>query len=147
MSTKSMLREMTTQEAIHLWPVAEECLRAAVSQTEENPDAYMRQLQAKIFSGIHTLWAIEDNGEPAAYAVTALYTGDGIINIAQIYLAQGKALELFLQQWNQFVAWALRHDAHCVEVIGRKGWEKVLKPYGFKHNYTSLLRQITEELH
>lgn len=140
------LKELDTSEAMQIWPLAEEHLRAAVSELEENPDIFLRQIKAKVFSGIHSLWILEDGEEPAAYAVTALYTGDGIVTVAQIYLAEG-TLELFLEQQDSFTVWALKHGASCIEIIGRKGWERVLKPHGFMYNYTSLLRQITEELH
>ena len=141
------LRETSIIEAQLLWPNADKYLRQAISDIEDDPDTFMRQLQAKIFSGVHTLWVMEDGKKQVAYAVTAVYSGDGIVNIAQIYLAQGNDLDLFLDKMDEFTVWALKNGAHFIEVIGRKGWERVLRPYGFKHNFTSLLRRITEELH
>jgi len=141
------LKEASIIEAQMLWPEAEVHLREAVSEREEDPESFLRHLKARVFAGLHTLWILEDEGESVAYAVTVLYSPDGITNIAQIYMAQGRDLDLFLSQMDQFIAWTLRHEAHYIEVIGRKGWEKVLKPYGFTHNYTSLLRRINEELH
>lgn len=144
-----MFKETTIPEARQLWPAAAEHLREAISETEEDPERFLRQLQAKIFSGIHTLWVLEDEGEPVAYAVTVVYSGDGIVTVVQIYLAQGEDLQLFLKpdEYDRFVMWALKRGASVIEIIGRKGWEKILKPYGFMHNYTSLTKRITEELH
>jgi len=141
------LRETSINEAQLLWPKAEEHLRQAISDNESDPDRYMMQLKAKIFSGVHALWVMEDEKKPVAYAITAVYSGDGIVTVAQIYLAQGKDLDMFLDKMDEFTVWALKNGAHFIEVIGRKGWERVLRPYGFKHNFTSLLRRITEELH
>jgi len=141
------LRETSINEAQTMWPRAEVHLRQAISNTEDDPDTFMRQLQAKVFSGIHTLWVMEDGDKPLAYAVTVLYSSDGIIRIAQIYMAQGEDLEIFLGKMDEFIVWAIKHDADYIEVMGRKGWERVLRPYGFRHNYTSLVRRIKEELH
>jgi hypothetical protein len=48
-----------------------------------------------------------------------------------------------MEQWLPDILQALKdHARHngcsSVEVFGRKGWERVLKPHGYTHTYTTL---------
>lgn len=137
------IEEIAVYEA---WPEAEEYLRKAIDS--EDNDKYVTQLKARIFGNMSQLWQVKDPDTGAkAYAVTSLNTNDGLVITAQIYIAAADDLESFVEHMDQFMSWALRHNASFIEIIGRKGWEKVLRPHGFTHNYTSLLKRITEELH
>tara|TARA_R110000765_G_scaffold2319_1_gene7000 strand:- start:166 stop:558 length:393 start_codon:yes stop_codon:yes gene_type:complete len=37
---------------------------------------------------------------------------------------------------------AREHECHGIEVLGRKGWEKVLKPYGYEHKRVMLIKEL-----
>jgi len=57
--------------------------------------------------------------------------------------AGGKNADTWLDEWyNQIVP--IAKDQGCVRlsVNGRKGWEKKLSKYGFKHAYTTLHREL-----
>lgn len=140
------LREISTVEAQRIWPAAEEYLIHAVDDMDK--ENFLRMIKAKVFAGMNTLWVLEDeNEEPIAYAITVIFTPDGISKSIQIYMATGRDLEIFTSQLDQFTVWCIKHEIDFIEVVGRKGWEKILKPLGFSHNYTSLLKRISEELH
>lgn len=142
----SILREISTVEAQRIWPDAEEYLVHAVDDIDK--EEFLRNLKAKVFAGMNTLWMIEDeDGQPLAYAVTVIFTPDGITKSIQIYMATGEDLDMFTSQIDQFTVWCIKRGVDFIEVVGRKGWEKVLRPLGFSHNYTSLLKRISEELH
>ena len=137
-------REIMLAEIPSIWPEAREYLRDAVE--DQDPDSFLRNVQAKIFAGLHTLWRIVDEaGELVGYVVTTIYTSDGVTKVAQIYMASGNDLDLLVQEMDHYIEWADARGVHLIEIIGRKGWEKILAPYGFKHNYTSLLRRVREE--
>jgi len=139
-----MLKELTPLEAQIAWQEAEAyILRAADG---DDPEVFVRSLQARVFAGLNTLWRLEEEGKLQGYAVTVVYTSDGVERVAQIYLASGESLEAFLAQTDAFLAWAIRHKIDHIEIQGRKGWEKILRPYGFTHNYTSLVRRVDERL-
>lgn len=141
------LREMAVPEAMEAWPVAETFLIHAISDGVDKEDA-MRLLKSKIFAGANSLWEIKENGQPVAYAVTIIYTPDGVVNTAQVYLATSWDKQILLEQLDQFEAWAIQRGVQYLEVVGRKGWERQLKPYGFQHSYTSLVKRVNqEELH
>lgn len=138
--------ELSQFDAQEVWPEAEEYLRKAV--TDDDPDETLRCVQARIFAGLSTLWKVEDEqGNAVAYAVSVLYTVSGNINYAQLSLATAKDLNYFISHEDEFIVWAIKRNVHYIEVIGRKGWERVLKPHGFTHNHTSLLKRIGAEIH
>ena len=138
-------RELNTYEVRQYWPEAELHLRQAVYGCD--PDRYMRNVQAACFAGINTLWRVEEGSELAAYVVTNIYTVDGLNNVAQIHLMTAEDMTEVLPLIDYFTIWAKQRGAEWVEVIGRKGWERALKPYGFIHEYTSVMKRITEEIH
>ena len=37
---------------------------------------------------------------------------------------------------------AAQHECDGIEVVGRRGWEKVLKPYGFEHKRVVLIKEL-----
>lgn len=128
------------------WPEAESWLLRAVHGRD--PERYMRNVQASLFAGISTLWRIEEEfGELSAYCVTNTYTVDGMNTIAQIHLMTAESIEDVLPLMDYFTVWAKKKGADWIEVIGRKGWERMLRPYGFTHEYTSLMKRVIEEIH
>ena len=138
-------RELNPIEVRHYWPEAELHLRRAVYGAD--PDGYLRNVQAACFAGINTLWRIEESNELLAYVVTNIYTVDGIMRVAQLHLMTATDIEELLPLLDYFEVWVQKHQVDWIEVIGRKGWERMLKPYGFKHEYTSLLKRVTKEIH
>ncbi len=140
----SDIKELDMVEAQFHWKEAEAFLREAIDRDDQ--DGYLLSMQARVFAGVNSLWQITEDSKTVGYAVTVVYTVTGLDRVVQIYLAGGDSLESFLEQFDYFVAWALKRDINFIEVQGRKGWEKVLRPLGFRHNYTSLLRRIDERL-
>ena len=37
---------------------------------------------------------------------------------------------------------AAEHECDGIEVLGRRGWEKVLKPYGYEHKRVMLIKEL-----
>jgi hypothetical protein len=37
---------------------------------------------------------------------------------------------------------AAEHECDGIEVVGRKGWERVLRPYGYKHKRVMLIKEL-----
>jgi|TARA_R110002124_G_scaffold279663_1_gene452354 hypothetical protein len=37
---------------------------------------------------------------------------------------------------------AKEHECDGIEVLGRRGWEKVLKPYGYEHKRVMLIKEL-----
>jgi hypothetical protein len=139
------LIELSPIDAQVHWPEAEEHLAKAVGNEYE--EQQLRIIKGRVFAGLNTLWKVEEEGQPVAWCTTLIYTGDGLTNIVQIQLGTSEDLKFLLDKIDEFEVWAFNHGAHYIEVVGRQGWTKPLKALGFEHNYTSLLKQVYEELH
>lgn len=139
------VQELNMLEVRQHWPEAEVHLRRAVRGCD--PESYMRTVQASVFAGINTLWRIEQDDKLLAYCVTNFYSTNGLHTIAQIHLLTTSDMEEVLPLLDYFNVWAKKSGANWIEVIGRKGWERKLKPYGFNHEYTSLMKRVIEEIH
>jgi hypothetical protein len=139
------LVEFTPAEAMLVWHEAEAYLSEAIDSNDK--PAFLRGIHSKVATGVNSLWAFHENEEVLGYAITIIYTPDGLTRTAQIYLASVIDKSNLLSQLDQFEVWAMRQDVDYIEVVGRRGWERMLKPYGFIHNYTSLTKRVTQELH
>ena len=127
----------------YVWEEAEKYLVRAMQD-----ERTITNTKARVFAGLDNLWAVADkDGEPLAWATTLLYTEDGVKVTAQIRLAATDDMKLFVEKMPEFERWAHEKGAHFIEVVGRKGWEKVLKSDGFTFNYTSLVKRVYKELH
>tara|TARA_R100000664_G_scaffold33201_1_gene49716 strand:- start:9454 stop:9855 length:402 start_codon:yes stop_codon:yes gene_type:complete len=40
--------------------------------------------------------------------------------------------------------YAAEHECDGIELVGRKGWEKVLRPYGYKYKSVTLVKDLGE---
>ena len=141
------LTQVDFREVNFIWPEAEQYLRLAVDETTSE-ESYMRNMKARVFSGANQLWKVADEGgKPIAYAITGIYSPDGTSITAQIYMGAASNMDGFLSVFDQFEVWAKKNGVTFIEVIGRKGWEKKMKPYGFCHNYTALIKHIPKGLH
>lgn len=141
-----VLLEVPCEQVPLVWDEAESNLRTAA--LVNNADDYMRTLKARVFSGMNQLWVVQDENEVnLAFAVSVIYTNDGIVNTAQVYMGTAEDKDVLLAQLDQFESWAVRRDVSRLEITGRKGWEKLLAPHGFKFNYTSLIKEVQRGLH
>ena len=40
--------------------------------------------------------------------------------------------------------YAAEHECDGIELVGRKGWEKVLRPYGYEYKSVTLIKDLGE---
>lgn len=60
----------------------------------------------------------------------------------RIWLAGGdmeSCLDTMLEASDYY---AEKHECDGIEVVGRRGWEKVLKPHGFSHKRVMLIKEL-----
>ena len=108
----------------------------------------MAQVKARVFAGMNQLWKVVDNlGRPIAWCTTFIYTADGNKTTAQINLATSDDMDLLVDKMPEFERWAMDKGYDYIEITGRLGWLRVMRNYGFEHNYTSLLKRVSKELH
>lgn len=67
------------------------------------------------------------------------YPGRKVLSIP--FLA-GSEMASWLHLYPQIEDWAKEQGCGEVEIIGRKGWERVAGPLGFAYSYTTLAKEI-----
>lgn len=142
----SSIKEVPLVQVGLVWDEAEPYLRRAVDSvaTEE----YLAFIKGRLFTGMEQLWQLRDDiGEILGYATTSIYTRNGLTTTVVINLGVANELEAFVSYLSGFEVWAKGKNIDYIEVVGRKGWEKVLRSEGFEHNYTSLIKPVIKELH
>lgn len=128
------------------WPNAAPALRRAVLHGE--PDLELRTLRIRVANGLTQLWkVVDEKGKVSAWATTYLYSSNQNQQTAQITMAAADNAEDFLEMLAPFEEWAKLQGVEVIEVIGREGWKKLLRPHGFSHNYTSFTKEVYKELH
>lgn len=83
------------------------------------------------------LWLVSLRGGIVGAVVTevSVYPNDKRLTI--LYLA-GKEFGRWVHLWREMKAWAESEGCNSVEIFGREGWEKVLRPLNFKKIHTVL---------
>lgn len=140
------VRQLNVTEAMLVWPHAKEMLRAAI--VSDDPEQQLREIEAKVATGLETLWQLQDEkGKVTGYAITILYTTSGETVVAQLHVAAAAGLQLLTSHLDEFESWATGIGVDRLEVIGREGWARVLKPYGFSFDHVSLIKRVTKGMH
>lgn len=115
-------------------------IKSALEHTDGETD--YRHILSGIATQKRQLWLIRDKGEFIGMVVTQMYKTPTGQKIGEITLASGVNYD----RWNHFIDvvgfWFKDMGCACVQVIGRGGWEKMLKNKGFTKRYTVLRRAI-----
>lgn len=94
------------------------------------------EVQRKLQNGQAQLWlAVED--EPVAAMVTKL---DG--KVLEVWLAGGAVLSGAVPFLETAIAAAREVGATSGRIVGRKGWERVLAPYGWRPVGDELVKEL-----
>lgn len=94
-------------------------------------DVAVTDVYREVAIGNMQLWVVERDGEVIATVVTKLVTRP-LRKVAQIlYLAgvDNGNMPSWLHHLSSIEAWALAEGATRIEVVGRKGWKRVLSGY------------------
>lgn len=120
-----------SDRVIDFWPSIVKLLQPAIDRSEGRCTA--RQVLDLAMAGSSQIWLIvnRETREFRAAAVTELrpYAGNPMINVS---LIGGLDMALWLNIFiTELKAYAKHNGAKGIEFLGRPGWLKALKPYGF----------------
>lgn len=110
---------------------------------ESNGELTLQHVYIDLINARKQLWVISDeNYKTHAVAVTEIVQYPAK-RIARIIFLGGEGLE----RWSKLLSdtvieHAREYGATCVEVIGRKGWDRFLKGMGYKTKYYHLVREV-----
>lgn len=136
------------------WPLAAPWITMALGQDEEAWEdiEYVRQ---GLLRGQYQLWIgyperVTQNWgyfpkELDVAMITEFFPRGKQIVCAIRWLA-GKNMEDKLQDIGLVENWALGNGAHRLEIWGRPGWERLLKPLAYKRDFVVLSRDLTRSI-
>lgn len=133
----------STDTIARFWPAFNAALTDTPRLLEDTwtPD----QLLASALSGHVQPWLLLSDGNPTCFMLTQFYKTQNRA-IFQIFWAYGVDLqEMFPLLSDAFDRFAADHGAEKIEIQGRRGFERWLRPFGFEHDYTVYSRRVNPQ--
>ena len=126
-----------------LWPHLEPYFRRAyeVLLTDLTPD----EIRAGAKTGRRQIWTVTERGRASPLLTafcTAMRVADGRKWLVFEALA-GEDMEAWLPLLSEFEGYAKEAGASVSHIQGRRGWERVLRPYGYELKSVILEKVLT----
>lgn len=128
-------------QVAEIWPVVAPLLGPAVevSGGRMNMDLLKAGLEARDTQ----LWVARIGDETVGAWVTTLTTYAASAKICEIMFCGGHAIEKWMPKGlNVTEAWAAEQGYRVIEVVGRSGWDRMLKPFGYAKRYVVLEKEV-----
>ena len=106
-----------------------------------------QSIYEKVSQGLMEAWVVlEGATDPYAVLATELIIHP-CNRVVRVVLCGGEHLDKWMDAFLSVMDdYARRWNADGIEVIGRKGWERILKDKGYRYAYTGLLKEVSEPL-
>lgn len=98
------------------------------SALAQGSDLTARDIFAQLAQGNWQLWAMERDGRVIGAVVTHLAVRP-LRTVLQLLYVGGNNMDSWLSHLGVIEAWGKAEGAARVEVVGRKGWRRVLRDY------------------
>lgn len=115
-------------------------IKNALEHTDGETD--FRHILSDIATQQRQLWLIRADGEFIGAIVTQIYTTQSGQKIGEITLAAGRDYQLWDHFSDVFAVWAKELGCVALQVIGRQGWEKLLRGKQFTKRYAVFKRAL-----
>ena len=118
-----------------MWDQVKHHIEAALYYTKGEIAA--EDIKEKLLTGEDLLLLAIEDGILASIVCEIVQTAT--IKVCHIVACGGVRADVWLDRWNEIIVpLAKEQDCQRISLSGRKGWEKKLGKYGFKHAYTTL---------
>lgn len=124
-----------------IWWLARSQLELATSRTQKTT---LDAVYASLLDRKAQLWMafLPDNNRILCSCVTDIQQWESGYITCRVLLVGGERIELWRHLIRQLEAYAMDEGAHALEVIGRKGWERIFRDDGFAHSETTLVKGL-----
>jgi hypothetical protein len=127
-----------------IWNMTEdidEHIKKAIEHSNGEFDAI--SIYEQVSQGLMSAWIVSDEEyNIMAVLITELVTYP-LRSMVRIVLCGGEKLDKWLDTFlNKMDEYARNLGASGIEVVGRKGWERMLKNYGYEYTYTALFKEV-----
>lgn len=140
---KAVIIPVQPEDIGHYQKIALPFIQSALEQTAG--ELTLEEILADVANRKRHLWLIKLEDEFLAGVVTQMYSTQSGLKIGEITMAGGKdyaAWSHFSDTIGQFFK---AQGCKIMRVIGRDGWEKLLKPKGFAKKHIILDKELSDE--
>ena len=132
---------ITPQDAPEIFPKVKDFIGKALDRG--HGEVSIDDIFFHVLQGIKQLWIVSDDKyKPMAAAITEINNYPQK-RVMRILMLAGSGLDIWCEELeNKFVEFAHKWQAKSIEVIGRKGWERQLKQYGYNQWYSYLGKDL-----
>lgn len=136
---------VSTQNIIDWWPRVAPWLLQAIGEADTWGD--IECVKRELESGCAQLWVIEDRMHAIQLVVVTETILIGGEPACVLRWAGGYAVKDLTFDIGFIEAWAKARGISSIHIWGRRGWEKLFKPLGYKHNFSVLTKSLVERIH
>ena len=124
-----------------IWWLASSQLELALSRTQK---ATLDSIYERLLGGEAQLWMafLPKANRILCSCVTDLMKWESGHITCRVLLVGGGRIELWRNLIRQLEAYAIREGAEAMEVIGRKGWERIFSREGYTHAETTITKEL-----
>jgi len=126
---KAQIFPVNPQDVCHYSKIALPFIKLAMEQSDQR--VTLDSIMEDLANHERQLWIVKFDGQYIAAVVTMVYTNNKGEKVGEISLAGGSQHDL----WDNFVAgvsaWFKAQGCVFIDIVGRKGWERLYKAQGF----------------
>ena len=123
-----------------VWPLVAPMLANALKY--DNSGMRLKDLKEEIDADQMQLWLVADDSIRCA-AVTKIAQSVYGTKFARILFLAGDSIDEWLNELLAIIEpWAKHHGCEIIEAVGRKGWDRVGKRFGYRHSYTVIQKDL-----
>lgn len=88
------------------------------------------------------LWIVTDRMDQVRAAGISMVHNQGARQICRMRVIAGEGLKDWVGHISDIELWAKRNGCDGMEIVGGKGWERVMKPYGYDLTHVVLEKDL-----
>lgn len=128
------------------------CWQQIEASLDHDPEVWnvldtKESIQRNLLHGLSVAWATFYGDRHLSMMMTRILDFPSGVRVLSIWFMAGELDRSLPIMSDAIRAYAIRIGAHHVEVEGRRGWAKVLAPYGFKETRVTLRAPVMERMH
>lgn len=133
--------DVNTEDVFLLWPQVKDQIESAIKQS--NGEYTLDDVYYGLSEGYMRLWIVYEGSQIIASAVCQISHYPNKI-VCWIMFVGGKGLEEWKEESAAIERWAIENGAESMMMYARKGFEKILQPYGYHSTYTVIHKELTQ---
>lgn len=135
----SVLKTVQKGDIDEVWPDVVDLLRQAIAYSDDGVTE--EDLHLDLMNGDRQLWLVETDDK-----IDCVFTTQVIQHkrskIGQCTFVAGTEPKRWLIYIPAVAAWFKEIGCAQIEMVGRKGWEKLLAPFGITHSHSSFRSKL-----